>query len=284
MDVGLNLLCVTGFVRDEHLPLIERAKAAGFDGVEVPVFEGSPDDYAALARQLDALDLKRTCCAIVPGPSVSPVSEDAAVRQRGRAHLGWAVECALALGAESIGGPFHAPIGHFTGAGPTESELAHGAEAHRWMAEEVAPHGVILSLEPLNRFETYFLITTEQARAYAERVGHPAFRIMYDTFHANIEERDPVAAFGTIAPHAGVTHIAENDRGIPGRGHIPFAETFRAVRGSGFDGWLVIEAFGGSVPELAAATRVWRPLFPDIDTLITESLAFVRRGWDGAAA
>ena len=121
-------------------------------------------------------------------------------------------------------------VGHFTGSGPTESELAHGAEAHRRMAERAAANGLYLSLEHLNRFETYFLNTMEQARAYVARVDHPAFRIMYDTFHANIEEQDQPRAIRTIAGSIGVLHVSENDRGIPGRGHIDFASIFRAVR------------------------------------------------------
>ncbi len=143
---------------------------------------------------------------------------------------------------------------------------------------------MFLSLETLNRFETHFLNTAAQARAYAERVGHPACRIMHDTFHANIEERDPIGAAVTLGDHLGVLHVSENDRGIPGRGHIDFAAIFAALRGSGWDGWVVMEAFGSGLPDIAAATRVWRPLFPDLDTLWTEGHAYIRRTWDGAAA
>ena len=128
---------------------------------------------------------------------------------------------------ERLGGPIHAPIGHFTGTGPTESELAFGADAHRNLAERAQAEGMYLSLEPLNRFETYFLNTMAQAKAYVDRVGHPALRLMYDTFHANIEERSQIRAIASVAGHIGVLHVSENDRGIPGRGHIDFASIFR---------------------------------------------------------
>lgn len=282
MRVGINLLCVTGFVEATHRPVLELAKAAGYDGVEIPVLSGEPAHYERLAAMLDEIGLARTTTSIVAGPDADPTSADREARRRGIAHLDWALDCAIALGAESVGGPFHAPIGHFTGFGPTEDELQRGAEAHRAMAERAAENGIILSLEPLNRFETYFLNTMGQARAYVERVGHPAFRIMYDTFHANIEEKDQAEAVETIAGRIGVLHVSENDRGVPGTGQIDFGKVFRAVRQTGFDGWVVVEAFGSAVPELAAATRVWRPLFADERTLFFDSAAFVRRMWGEA--
>ena len=276
---AINLLCLAGFIDATHLPQIAGLKRLGYDGVEIPVLSGSPAHYARLGRELDGIGLRRTTTSIVPSPDANPLSSDPAVRARGVAHLDWALECAVALGAESVGGPFHGPIGHFTGIGPTEDELALGADAHRRMAERAAANGIVLSLEPLNRFETHVLNTAEQAAAYAARVDHPAFRIMYDTFHANIEEQSQAAAIHRLKGRIGVVHVSENDRGIPGRGHIDFAEIFAALRADGYKGWITIEAFGQGLPEIAAATRVWRPLFPDLDTLFAEALSFVRAGW-----
>jgi len=282
MQVGINLLCLTGFVEERHLDEIRRLKELGYDGVEIPVLSGQPGHYAWLGRELDRIGLRRTATAIIPDPEASPISADRDIRRRGIAHLDWAFDCARELGAESLGGPIHAPIGHFTGTGPTESELMFGADAHRALAERAAAHGMYLSLEQLNRFETYFLNTMAQARAYVDRVGHPALRVMYDTFHANIEEQSQQRAIATIGGHIGVLHVSENDRGIPGRGQIDFATIFRAVQATGYDGWVTVEAFGQGLPEIAAATRVWRPLFPDFETLYAESIGFIRRTWEAA--
>lgn len=283
MQVAINLLCLSGFIDEAHLDHIRRIKALGYDGVEIPILRGEPAHYAWLGRQLDQIGLRRTATAVVPSPQANPLSSDPVIRQAGQDHLDWALDCAIALGAESLGGPLHAPIGHFTGSGPTETELALAAQAHRRLASRASQHGLYISLEPLNRFETYFLNTMEQARAHVQRVGHPALRIMYDTFHANIEERSQAGAIATIGSSIGVLHISENDRGIPGRGQIDFATVFSAVRATGFDGWVTLEAFGAGLPELAAATRVWRPLFPDFETLFAQSIAFIRAGWDAAA-
>lgn len=282
MKLGINLLCLTDFVEESHLDNIGRLRDLGYDGVEVPVLSGKVSHYERLGRELDGLGLGRSTTSIVPTPEANPVSCDADVRARGRAHLDWALDCAIALGAESMGGPFHAPIGFFTGRGASEDELKYGADAHHALAERAAANGMHLSLEPLNRFETYYLNTMEQARAYVDRVAHPAFKIMYDTFHANVEERRPEAAIRLIGQDIGVFHVSENDRGIPGRGHIDFGAMFTVLKEIGYDGWLTLEAFGAGLPAIATATRVWRPLFPDFDTLFSESATFIRKTWAAA--
>lgn len=282
MKLGINLLCVAGFIETRHVEVFELAKAAGFDGVEIPVLSATPDHYARLARFLDELHLERTSTMIIPGPELDPGSADSHTRQRGIEHLNWAVECNEALGSTSIGGPFHAPIGHFPGRGPTDDELQRCAEVHHDMAERTSRLGIQLSLEPLNRFETHFLNTMEQAASYAKRVDHRNFRIMYDTFHAHIEEQDPIAAAHAIRDYMGVVHVSEIDRGIPGRGQVDFASLFQALKSDQFDNWMVVEAFGNALPELSAATRVWRQLFPDLPTLFRESAQLVRSGWADA--
>ncbi|MGI9520066.1 MAG: sugar phosphate isomerase/epimerase family protein [Hyphomicrobiaceae bacterium] len=282
MKTSINLLCHTGFVERDHVPILELAKEVGFDGVEVPVLSGEPKHYQWLGKELDRIGLSRTSTSVVDSINANPVSSEPDSRARGVDHLNWALECAVALGAECVGGPFHAPLGHFTGSGPTEDELNWGADAHRLMAERAELNGIYLSLEPLNRFESYFLNTAQQARSYVQRIGHPSFRILYDTFHSHIEERDQLLAVRTLNGHIGVVHASENDRGIPGRGQINFPAIFRELRAAGFDDWVVVEAFGNSVPELAAATRIWRQLFPDLETLFRESCAYVRSAWQEA--
>ena len=283
MQVSINLLCLAGQIEAAHLPQIRRLKELGYDGVEIPVLAGDPDHYAWLAKELDAIGLRRTSTSVIPDPEANPLSQDPETRARGKIHLDWIMDCAEALGSESIGGPFHAPIGHFTGSGPSEDEIKYGAEAHHAMAERARRNGYILSLEHLNRFETHFLNTMDQAASYVRAVDHPAFKIMYDTFHANIEEKNQPAAVEKISGHMGILHVSENDRGIPGTGQINFAEIFSAAKRTGYDGWLIVEAFGAGLPELAAATRVWRPLFPDFDTLFSESIGFIRKQWGAAA-
>lgn len=281
MRLGINLLCAAGHIGPEEYHLFDLAREAGFDHVELPALSGTPDDYARAGRRLDEIGLTRGCTAITT-PEADPTSADPDRQAAGRAHLTWILDCAEALGALTAGGPFHAPIGHFTGVPPQESELASAAEAHHEMAEEAERRGIRLALEILNRFETHFMNTAAQARAYADRVAHPAFGIMYDTFHAHIEEKDQPAAIALLGERMHVLHVSENDRGVPGTGQVDFPAVLQAARATGFDGPVVVEAFGSGLPELAAATRVWRPLFPDLETLFHEGAATIRAAMEAS--
>ena len=284
MKIGMNLLLWTGHVTEEHRPVLQALKDTGFDGVEVPVFHvADVEHYRLLGRMLDDIGLERTVAAIIPDPAHSPISPHAADREQAFDHLRRTVDCTVALGGQVMAGPWFQPLGTFTGDRPREAELERCAHIHRQIVPLLDAAGIASALEPLNRFEAHLLNTCEQAIAYAERVGSDGFGILYDTFHAHIEEQDPIAALRTLhrAGRLSHVHISENDRGTPGRGHAKIRETIEELKVLGFDGWLTIEAFGRGVPELAAATRVWRDFFPDPQQVYSEGYRLIRETWDG---
>lgn len=283
MKIGINMLLWTGHVTEEHVPALKALKATGFDGVEVPVFDVSDEaHYRWLAGLLDDIGLERTVVAIIPDEAHSPISPDSAARQGARDHLRRVVDCSAALGGTVLAGPWFQPLGVFTGEKPSAAELDRCAEVHRDILPYAAAAGITAGLEPLNRFEAHLLNTCEQAIAYAERVGEGGIGILYDTFHANIEEKDPIAALHALHASGNLSHvhISENDRGTPGRGHVKIRETIAALKALGYDGWLTIEAFGRGVPELAAATRVWRDFFASPEEVFTEGYSLIRECWD----
>jgi D-psicose/D-tagatose/L-ribulose 3-epimerase len=282
MKIGFNLLLWTGHVTQAHYPLLRDIKRAGYDGVEVPIFEGAPDHYARLGEALDKIGLERTVVTIMPSLDKDPLSSDAATRKVALDHARWFIDCSAALGAPIIGGPIHSVHGHFTGSGPTPQERKRGIAFHRKAGDHAGKKNVRLALEALNRFECYFLTTMQGLADYLDEVDHPAVSGMYDTFHANIEEADPIKAIRTIRRHMSHVHISENDRGTPGKGHIDWPATYKALKASKYDGWLTIEAFGRSLPALAAATRVWRDFFPSPESVYRDGIKHIRKGWTGA--
>lgn len=282
MKVGFNMLLWTTHVTEEHLPLLETLKKVGYDGVEIPIFEGDTAHFEKVGKAIKDKDLACTSVTVIPDEEHNPVSADARHRERAVEYLKWAIDCSAAVGSTVLCGPFYQPLGVFTGQGPTEQEKQRAVEVHHQAAEAAAAANVTLAVEYLNRFECYFLNTMADAADYVKRVNHPNVGVLFDTFHANIEEKDPV---GCIAPHIDIikhVHISENDRGTPGKGHIDWPGTFRALRSGGYDGWLVIEAFGRALPDLAAATRVWRDFFPSSEEVYTEGLKFVKQQWEAA--
>jgi D-psicose/D-tagatose/L-ribulose 3-epimerase len=282
MKIGFNMLLWTPFVTEEYFPLFGKLKKTGYDGVEIPLFSGDAAHYATVARALKDNGLACTAVTVIPDKAHSPISADVKDREGAAAHLKWAVECCAALHAEVLCGPYYQPLGVFTGKGPTEEEKERAAEIHRGIASIAQDAKVLLTVEPLNRFECYFLNTLRDAADYARRVGHPNLKAMYDTFHGNIEEKDPV---GCIREHVGALghfHVSASDRGTPGRDHVPWAETFRALRKGGYDGWLTIEAFGRAMPDLAATTCVWRDLSGSPEEVYTEGFRLISQGWRAA--
>jgi len=283
MKIGMNLLLWATQVTEEHYPQLEIIKSTGFDGVEVPLFGGDDAHYHKLRRKLDQLQLKASTVTVAT-PEASAISPDPRIRKAAVERLKTIVRHSAILGADIMCGPFHQALGIFSGTGPTEEEFKHAAEVHRAVADEAQREGVVLAIEFLNRFECYFLTTMGAAAAYVRRVDHPHFKAMFDTFHANIEEENLPEAFSKNSAEIAHVHVCNNDRGIPGRGHIDFQPIFQAIKSSGYDGWLTIEAFGRALPELVEPTRVWRDFFKNPEEVVSEGYEFIRDTWRNVSA
>ncbi len=274
MKYGMNLLLWNGEINEGMLPTLEKLKAMGYDGVEVPLFNLGLD-YAAWGKRLDDLGLRRTAVT-VRNVEDNPISPDASVRAKGVQLNKQTLDCCAALGVENLVGPMHSALGHFSGAGPTADEWKWGVDSMRQAAEHAGKVGVTLCVEALNRFECYFLNAHADAARFARQVNHPACKIMYDTFHSNIEEKDIVATLHEIKDVVQHIHISENDRSTPGAGNVNWEKNFTGLSEINYDGWLVIEAFGLALPELAAATKIWRRMFESELKLAEEGLAFMK--------
>lgn len=281
MKIGMCMLLWTTHLTEDHASLLRDVKATGFDGVEVPIFEGSVDHYARLGALLDQIGLQRTAISAMGDPAMNLIG-DVQARVAGVAQMCHIIDCAQALGAKTLSGPLHSTLGHFSGAGPTAQEFAHSVASQRAVGDHAAARGITVGLEALNRFECYLFNTMSALCDHLDVIDHPNIRAMYDTFHCNIEEQDPIAAYTKSLRHIAHIHLSENDRGVPGRGNIPWAQTFRAIHDSGYDDWLTIEAFGRGLPDLAAATKVWRDFAESPQAVYRDGYQHIREGWQGA--
>jgi D-psicose/D-tagatose/L-ribulose 3-epimerase len=274
MKFGMNLLLWTGEMNDGMLPVLQMLKAVGYDGVELPMFNTGLD-YAMWGRRLDDLGLQRTAVCIRLEED-NPISPQAAVRRKGIDNTKKTLDCCAAAGCQTLVGPYHSALGLFSGKGPTDDEWKWGVESMRAVAEHAGQVGVVLGVECLNRFETYLLNTHSDSARFAREVNHPNCRVMYDTFHSNIEEKSPEQAIHACADVLCHVHISENDRSTPGQGNIRWDENFDALRDINYHGWLVVEAFGLALPEIAAATKIWRRMYISEEQLAKDSLAFMK--------
>jgi len=276
MKFGVNTMVWTTQLGEKQGPLFARIKEWGFDGVELFLSPEEPANIPAVRATLDRLELARTTCSVLPRHA-NLISSDAAIRAEGVKFLKKCIDRTAELGARLACGPLYAGLGVMTGARRTEKEWKWAVNGLRVAATHAQKRDVCLCLEPLNRFETYFLNTLEDAARLVHDVGAPNVKIHFDTFHSNIEERHPAAALRAVANDIGHVHISENDRGIPGTGHVDWKGILKSLKDIGYDGWLTIESFAQPEPALAAAAAIWRDLAPTGDDLARQGLQFTRR-------
>jgi D-psicose/D-tagatose/L-ribulose 3-epimerase len=277
VKLGVDLMLWTGsFNSKSDMKLIGKVAKMGFDGVELPLFNLVTVDVRATARALKDAGLGCTACTVL-SPKHSLVDDSPRVRQNGIDHLRRVLETVAEMGGEVVGGPEYSPVGQLVGRGRTRQEWDRCVQSLRKVAPTAEATGVMLAIEPINRFETYFLNLQGDAANLCKEVGSPKVKVHYDTFHANIEERDPVAALRKLGKLLGHIHTCENDRGIPGTGHIDWEGTFKALKALKYEGWLTIESFVPAIKELAAAAAIWRPLAKDGDELARKGLAFLKK-------
>jgi D-psicose/D-tagatose/L-ribulose 3-epimerase len=276
MKFGMNLLLWTGDLDESMLPTLEALKKMGYDGVELPIFAPDVEKFAKWGKHLDNLGLERTAVTIRGGAD-NPISPDPAIRAKGIELTKLTLDCCQAAGCSTLVGPYHSAIGEFSGAGPSADEWKWGVESMREVAQHAGKVGVMLGVECLNRFETYLLNCHADSARFVRDVGHANCRMMYDTFHANIEEKNILAAIEACKDVLHHVHISENDRSTPGQGDIKWAETFDALHHVGYDNWMVVEAFGLALPEIAAATKIWRKMFDTELKLAEDALRFMKQ-------
>lgn len=275
MKIGMNLLLWTAATTEEHFGLIEDIHHWGFDGIEVPMFSADCSPWHAVKRHLDELGMGSTAVCILPEETSLAVG-DAHAQHAAIEHVKACIDSAHELGADTLAGPMYHPVGSLIGRGPTQDERNRYAENLITLSDHAHGSGVNISIEPLNRFETFFLNCQEDAAAIMKAVDRKNVGILYDTFHSNIEEKSIAGAIRTGGKHINHIHISANDRATPGEDHVRWEENFDTFREIGYDGWLTIEAFGEWLPEIAGATCIWRKMAPSAEHLATNGLAFIK--------
>ncbi|NQT89548.1 sugar phosphate isomerase/epimerase [bacterium] len=276
MKFGLNALLYTAEFSNDTLDLIPRVADLGFDGIEIPFISLDIIDPVATRRALEAAGLGATGCAVMM-QGTNLISDDPGERQAGVARLEQCVAIAAEMGAEAVAGPIYSPVGLMTGRGRTDEEWDRAVDGLRTAAECASDAGIFLAVEPLNRFETYFVNTAADAVALIDAVDHPALKIQLDTFHANIEEKNTANAIRACGPRLGHFHASESDRGTPGTGQVAWVSTFAALDDIGYDAWVTIESFARDIQELCAAAAIWRDIYDDAESFARNGLAFLRR-------
>ena len=282
MKFGVNTFIWSAAYDQRVEDLLPSIKEHGFDGVEVPLFRPAEFPAADIRKAAGANGLECTICSVLV-QGLSLISEDKEVRSKTRRHLKDVVAAGAEAGAALVAGPLYSPVGYLPGRRRTADEWKWAVEAYQELGPVLAEHGVAVAIEPLNRFETYFLNTAADAKALCDQIGHPNVGVLFDTFHANIEEKDISAGYRTVGKHLKHVHTCENDRGIPGSGHVEWKAVFQALRDLKYDGWLTIESFGFALGDLSSAAAIWRDIEKTPESIAFEGVRFLKKNMGTAA-
>ena len=259
---------------DDPAPIFKIAAGIGFDGVELSLLGIGPDRAELIGKQAADAGLELTCSTGL-GPDADPTSLDPKVRANAIAVLKEAITTTSLLGARGLAGVVAAPWGVFD----PDNKAVRAERAAQSLAELdgiLADTGVTLGIEALNRFESDLTSTAAETCAIARATGSKHIGVLLDSFHMNIEEKDPSAALRAAGDTLVHYHVSDNDRGVPGRGHYDFQADAAALRDIGYDGWVVAEMFVMAGNPSSRDLNIWRDIEPDPTQAATQALGYMR--------
>lgn len=251
----------------------------GCDHIEIPIDDPKTLDFKKIREIVNQAGINSISFCAAMSPERDLIDPDPSVRKTGVEYLKACIDGLFIVGGKNLVGPFYSAVGRTWQQTPEEREHDMKILVHilKDLADYAGKNGVKLGLEPLNRFETSFITTAEQAIEVVDRVNHPACKIMLDTFHMNIEEDSMGDAIRKVGSRLIQVHSNENNRGTPGNGHVPWAEIAKALKDIDFDGVLVIESFTSKVKSIARAAAIWRPLAKSQDALAADGVVFLKK-------
>jgi D-psicose/D-tagatose/L-ribulose 3-epimerase len=283
IKLGISAFAWTANFTPAHLKILSEVRGAGLDGFEVPMFDPRTLPLADIKSAVDEHGLDCTVCALLP-QDCNPISPDSALRGKAVEHLKRCIDASVKMGASLLGGPLVAPIGYLPQHRPSAQEWEWAVEVFQTVCRDLKGTPLTISIEPVNRSETFFIRTAEEAKRFCEAVGDARLGVTVDTFHANIEEAripDAILSLGGRLKHV---HASETNRGPLGTGHMSFAEIVSALRDIDYAGYLMIEGFGYDPKEQSAPGWLWAALEDSPAVVLNQSATYLKRLLDGVHA
>lgn len=269
---GMHLsLWAAAWTKESAAVAVPEAARHGLDLIEIPLL--TPETVDVEHARAILLDHGVAATASLCLPADRMAADDPAAAER---YLTGALDVAHGIGCSILGGVTYSSLGYRSGKPPTEAEYANIAKALKPVARLAGERGMLIGIEPCNRYETHLLNTATQGVALIERIGEPNVTIHLDTYHMNIEEKGHRTGFTTAGRHTRYVHLSESDRGVPGTGTIDWTACFAGLEDIAFDGDLVMESFVTLPPEIAAALCVWRPVARDRHEVLENGIPFLK--------
>ncbi|MEX1307745.1 MAG: sugar phosphate isomerase/epimerase family protein [Eubacteriales bacterium] len=263
---------------EKDLWIIEKAKEMGFEVIDFAIANPFTFPTELVKKELNRVGIDCVCTTTLTSET-NPISPDEQVRAQAVKAMKKCVDICNELGSPILGGVNYAAWGYITKRPRTDQEWDWGVESMKQVADYAKKTGdVIVCVECVNRFETFFLNIAEDAVKFCKDVGTDNVKVHLDCFHMIREEKSFAGAVEACGKeYLGYIHVNENDRGIPGTGLVPFKEFFEAVAKVGYEGPLTIESFDPSFEELAGNCAIWRTFAETGEELAREGLKNLKR-------
>ena len=278
MRIGINSFLFVSPFTTESVKLFPKFKKWGFDTVELPIEAPEHIDAAKVRAAADkaGLAIGSVCACMGPGRDFRGSAED---QKTAMGYCKALIDQMVVLGCPSLIGPVYSVVGLIGAHDEAEKkeQFALVVKNLKELAAYAEEKGVQICVEPLNRFETDFLNTCDQALKLLKAVKSPALKLHLDTFHMNIEEKNQAAAILKAGALLGHFHACGSDRGTPGNDHIDWKPIVAALKKIKYDGDVVIESFTTDVKVIARAAAIWRKMEPTRDEIATKGLANLKK-------
>lgn len=279
MQFGVSTFLWTSPFTTNSFDVVYKIKEMGFDIIEVAVEKQELIDWVKLKEIIKETGLQVTISGAF-GVERDISSDDPNIRAKGLKYITDCIQIAQNMGSPIFGGPVYSAVGktRFISEDQKIRERNWCVGNLIKVGKFAEDHGIIVGVEPLNRFETDMVNTADQAISLVKEVGHPNIKIQLDTFHCNIEEKNIPDTIRKVGKDL-LCHVQgnESDRGTPGTGNVDWIGIKDALTEIGYDKAIVIETFGEVSEEIAKAASIWRPLANSSDELATEGLQFYKK-------
>lgn len=274
MKIGIHQHVFTSLLTIENLGILNFIKGIGFDSVDINVRNIDLEFAKVIKKRAEKLNLILTGAGSVPNDYYL-LSSEKKERIRAVNYMKELVNRVSAIGASLYHGILYATSGMLTGKAPTEAEIRYSVENLQEVADYASSLGINLCLEPCNRYETYVLNTVYDSLEFIAKINRPNVGLLLDTYHMNIEEKSLYKSLTSAGSKLFHLHVNENDRGIPGTGHIPWGEVFQALKDIVYKGIAAVESFVDDSVDMARVTATWRKLAPSAEILAKDSYEFI---------
>jgi D-psicose/D-tagatose/L-ribulose 3-epimerase len=275
---GINTFLFVWPFTNESVKLFPRFKKWGFESVEIPIDDPSKLDAHFIKAALERNGL--ACGAVTPCMGPECDLRGTAEQQRNALRfMQTVIDQMVALDCPTLSGVVYSSVGRADAVPRNEyrQQWRTVVKNLRQLCRYAADYGRIIAFEPINRFETDFINTCDQGLAMIEDVNHPALKLHLDTFHMNIEEKDPAASIRKTGKLLGHFHACGTDRGTPGNDHTDWKSISAALKAIKYEGDVTIESFTKDVKVIARAASIWRKIEPTREEIAMKGVKFLKK-------